>query len=150
MLNSIKPIQGEKSDPNLTRASQFQPSFSGNSRKRGKRYGSLASLQDKALSTAEKKKEESSGRKVTLRLGHSCKTECVDQRSSENSKILLCDSTVPSLKLLSWNIRGFGPDLKVTELRILIRLHRVEVAFIQESKKETVNRKELRTWYDDE
>ncbi|KAL4388412.1 hypothetical protein GQ457_09G013600 [Hibiscus cannabinus] len=80
--------------------------------------------------------------------GH--KTECVDQRSSENSKIILCDSTVPSLKLLSWNIRGFGPDLKVTELRILIRLHRVEVAFIQESKKETIFRKELRTWYDDE
>ncbi|KAK8654321.1 hypothetical protein V6N13_128292 [Hibiscus sabdariffa] len=44
MLNSLEPIQGEKSDPILNRASQSQPILSEKSYKRNKRFGSLRNI----------------------------------------------------------------------------------------------------------
>ncbi|KAL4386427.1 hypothetical protein GQ457_09G031250 [Hibiscus cannabinus] len=55
------------------------------------------------------------------------------------------------MKLMSWNIRGIGSELKVSELRRVIRVHKVDLVFIQEPKKEVVKEDLIRKiWYDDD
>ncbi|XP_039068387.1 uncharacterized protein LOC120214603 [Hibiscus syriacus] len=55
------------------------------------------------------------------------------------------------MKILSWNIRGMGSDVKISELRRIIRVNRIEVVVIQETKKDDFSDLEIgRIWFDDE
>ncbi|KAK8713590.1 hypothetical protein V6N13_148802 [Hibiscus sabdariffa] len=150
MLNSLEPSQGDKCDPNLTRVSHSQPSLLGNSSKRSKRYGPLRFSQEKALSTVERKKRDRS-QKIN-------KKNYVDRELSDLEGRSLSESDIHARCIiyevvvdLSWSIKGIGFDLNVTELKKLIRLHRVEVVFIQDLKKVTTSGEVIRRrWYDDE
>ncbi|KAK8662391.1 hypothetical protein V6N13_091969 [Hibiscus sabdariffa] len=54
------------------------------------------------------------------------------------------------MKLLSWNIRGIGSNLKVFALKKLLNSVRVNVAFIQESKRVFLSVGDVsKLWYDD-
>ncbi|KAK8556465.1 hypothetical protein V6N12_002867 [Hibiscus sabdariffa] len=54
------------------------------------------------------------------------------------------------MKVLSWNIRGLGSNLKVSALKKLLNSVRVDVAFIQESKKVFLSVGDVsKLWYDD-
>ncbi|KAL4347478.1 hypothetical protein GQ457_17G001450 [Hibiscus cannabinus] len=53
--------------------------------------------------------------------------------------------------LMSWNIRGLGSDVKISVVRQLVRLHRIDVLFIQEVKKSDVDDLFVRRlWRDDD
>ncbi|KAE8696464.1 hypothetical protein F3Y22_tig00110670pilonHSYRG00065 [Hibiscus syriacus] len=55
------------------------------------------------------------------------------------------------MKILSWNIRGMGSAVKISELRRIIRFHKIEFALIQETKKEVFNEVEIGCmWSDDD
>ncbi|KAK8640078.1 hypothetical protein V6N13_138441 [Hibiscus sabdariffa] len=126
----------------------------GKSSKKGKRYGSLANLQDKVISSFERKRRDRGWRKI--------KKGGVDITSSELEGRSLSDSDLrtrrdfqikearKTLEVLSWNIRGLGSNLKVSALKKLLNSVRVDVAFIQESKKVFLSVGDVsKLWYDD-
>ncbi|GMJ05209.1 hypothetical protein HRI_004190100 [Hibiscus trionum] len=54
------------------------------------------------------------------------------------------------MKLITWNVRGMGSGVKCSSIRKLFRIQRVEVAFLQETKKESITEAEIgRLWYED-
>ncbi|KAL4340292.1 hypothetical protein GQ457_08G036930 [Hibiscus cannabinus] len=43
------------------------------------------------------------------------------------------------MKILSWNIRGLGNEVKWSVVRRMLRSHEVEMAFLQETKLDSFN-----------
>ncbi|XP_039055013.1 uncharacterized protein LOC120197617 [Hibiscus syriacus] len=55
------------------------------------------------------------------------------------------------MRILSWNIRGMGSNVKISELRKFIRIYRIEMALLQETKKEHFKDTEISSfWCDDD
>ncbi|GMJ00605.1 hypothetical protein like AT4G29090 [Hibiscus trionum] len=55
------------------------------------------------------------------------------------------------MRILTWNIRGLGSKLKVSAVNKIIRDNKVEMAFLQETKKESFSEQEVgRLWFDDD
>ncbi|KAB2047939.1 hypothetical protein ES319_A13G080500v1, partial [Gossypium barbadense] len=54
------------------------------------------------------------------------------------------------MKIVSCNVKGLGLDIKITMVNKLVRLHRVDVCFLQETKLEEVPRENIsKMWGDD-
>ncbi|GMJ13334.1 hypothetical protein HRI_005002600 [Hibiscus trionum] len=54
------------------------------------------------------------------------------------------------MRLLSWNIRGLGSRVKISEARRIVRENNIDIAFIQETKKEMISIELVRKfWADD-
>ncbi|KAL1060313.1 hypothetical protein V6Z11_1Z107900 [Gossypium hirsutum] len=54
------------------------------------------------------------------------------------------------MKIVSWNIRGMGTDLKITLVNRLLSKYRVDMCFLRESKLEVVTGDLIsRIWGDD-
>ncbi|KAK8675243.1 hypothetical protein V6N13_033312 [Hibiscus sabdariffa] len=55
------------------------------------------------------------------------------------------------MKVVSWNVRGMGADVKWSQLRGLIKRHSVDMVFVQESKLASFSQLDAkRLWGDDE
>lgn len=44
-----------------------------------------------------------------------------------------------SMRIVFWNVRGLGTEVKIAMVRRLVSKHRVDVCFLQESKLEIVS-----------
>ncbi|KAK8331582.1 hypothetical protein V6Z11_A10G084700 [Gossypium hirsutum] len=98
-----------------------------------KRICSMQDIQDKVLSSKEKLRRDRGKKKDKSKatLGE----EKIVNISLSDSDI----SNRRKMKIVSWYVRVLGSDVKVTMVNRLVKLHREDVCFLQETKLEEVS-----------
>ncbi|KAK8317082.1 hypothetical protein V6Z11_A13G083800 [Gossypium hirsutum] len=129
-----------------------------------KRISSMRKIQDRVLSSKEKQKRDQSKRKgksneELRREDKVMNLSLSDSDISNRRKVILRKAKQTweigkklglSMKIVSCNVKGLGLDIKITMVNKLVRLHRVDVCFLQETKLEEVSRENIsKMWGDD-
>ncbi|KAL4277961.1 hypothetical protein GQ457_03G002160 [Hibiscus cannabinus] len=140
--------------------------------KKGKRYGSLLELQDKAISGTERKKRDRAWRRLRLNKKDLEVSELSGRSLSESDlEVRWALATKEARKVLALgknigmqivgdeqevinelaNLEGLGAGEKVLAVKKLIREHIFDMVLLQETKKSSFAEEEVRRlWYDDE
>ncbi|KAL4333268.1 hypothetical protein GQ457_07G010490 [Hibiscus cannabinus] len=170
----------EKTDPShLSNCEIFSEEESGRSffpelvikKKKAKKYGSLLDLQDKALSTTDRRKRDQALKKFKSR-GNDLDYYELSGRSLSDSDLaakwvsatkeakktlklekklgvqVVGDEQDVVKELISLENKGLGAAAKVLALHRLLRSQKVEMALIQETKKSSMNESDIqKLWY---
>ncbi|KAK8714352.1 hypothetical protein V6N13_149545 [Hibiscus sabdariffa] len=84
-------------------------------------------------------------------LDRDCFAEIEEKKEKRRKKKAQnCMITIVDMRILTWNVRGMGSDVKISVVRGMVRLHRIDLLFIHETIKVDVKEKLVRrVWKDD-